>query len=245
MENGLDTFHQKRTRQPKPRLPSLYHDLRGGLATLTEMALVIWLFSQDQRSWNPWLCTGGGHKGYSAIDQAAQQIVETEITHLHQQTAIDLYLELWQCFDMMVEACLNLACHRHGADNAYLRLHAKMHQAMKYYVRHKFGISNDYNTFAAHPWHGAGQGAADATLQFIALSDMLISAYHTKVAPITMTDPTNNLTILRSLKAFINGIVLHVSVTPMTTYKTLKQKAQDQLHWWNKLIQVTRGSLNH
>jgi len=33
-------------------------------------------------------------KGCSAIDQAAQQIVETEITHLCQQTAIDLYLEL-------------------------------------------------------------------------------------------------------------------------------------------------------
>jgi len=74
---------------------------------------------------------GGSHKGRSAIDQATQQIVETEITHLHQQTAIDLYLDLWQCFDMMVEACHNLACRRHGADDAYLRLHTKMHQAMK------------------------------------------------------------------------------------------------------------------
>jgi len=188
---------------------------------------------------------GGGRKGHSAIDQAAQQIVETEITHLHQQTAINLYLDLRQCFDMMVEACHNLACRRHGADDAYLRLHAKTHQAMKYYVRHKFGISNNYNTFAAHPWHGAGQGAADAALWYIALSDTLIDAYHTKVATIAMSDPVNNVTILRSLKAFIDDVVLHASANPLTTYKTLKQQAQDQLRWWNKLIQVTGGSLNH
>jgi len=94
--------------------------------------------------------------------------------------------------------------------------------------------------------HGMAQAnAADAALQYIALSDMLIDAYHTKVAPITMTDPMSNLTILRSLKAFINDIVLHASVTPTTTYETLKQKAQDQLRWWNKLVQVTGGSLNH
>jgi len=37
---------------------------------------------------------GGGRKGHSAIDQAAQQIVETKITHLRQQTAINLYLDL-------------------------------------------------------------------------------------------------------------------------------------------------------
>jgi len=130
---------------------------------------------------------------------------------------------------MMVKACHNLACRHHGADNAYLRLHAKMHQAMKYFVCHKFGISTDYNTFAAHPWHGAGQGAANAALHYIALSDTLIDAYHTKVAPKMMTDPMNTLTIFWSLKAFIDDVVLHAMVNPQTTYETLKQQAQDQL----------------
>jgi len=107
---------------------------------------------------------GRGCKGCSAIDQATQQIIKTEVIHLCQNTAIDLYLDLCQCFDMMVKACHNLACHCHGADDAYLRLHAKTHQAMKYYVCHKFGISTNYNTFAAHPWHGAGQGVANVAL---------------------------------------------------------------------------------
>jgi len=101
----------------------------------------------------------------------------------------------------MVEACHNLACCRHGTDITYLCLHAKMHQAMKYYVRHKFGMSSQYNTFTQHPWHGAGQGAADAAVQYIVLSDTIIDAYHSKIAPIGLTDPLKAITIMQSLKA--------------------------------------------
>jgi len=136
---------------------------------------------------------GGGQKGRSAIDQAVEHIVETEIVHLRQQPSIDIYLNLCTCFDLMVEACHNLACHCHGVDVAYLRLYAKTHQAMKYYVRHKFGISTQYNTFSQHPWHGTGQGAADAALWYIILLDTLIDAYHTKVAPSSLHDPMKRI----------------------------------------------------
>jgi len=108
---------------------------------------------------------GGGRKGRSAIDQATHQIVETETIHLNQRTTIDMYLDLRACFDMMVEACHNLACRRHGAADEYLRLHARTHQLMRYFVRHKFGVSAGHNMFTQYPWHGAGQGAADAALR--------------------------------------------------------------------------------
>jgi len=45
---------------------------------------------------------GRCHKGRSTIDQATQQIVETEIMHLNQCKAINLYLDLRACFNMMV-----------------------------------------------------------------------------------------------------------------------------------------------
>jgi len=161
---------------------------------------------------------GGGHKGHSAIDQAAQQIIKTEVIHLHQNTTINLYLDLRQCFDMMVKACHNLACHRHGAEDAYLKLHEKMHKAMKYYVCHKFAVSKDCNTSKSHPWHGAGQGTADAALWYIALSDTLIDAYHTKVVPQMMSNPLNSLTILQSLNTFIDNVVIHATANTQTPY---------------------------
>jgi len=187
---------------------------------------------------------GGGRKGRSAIDQATQQIVETESIHLTQRPALDLYLDLKACFDMMVEACHNLACRRHGADVAYLRLHARTHQLMRYYVRHKFGVSAEFNTSEQHPWHGAGQGAADAALRYIVLSDTLIDAYHAKVAPTLMHDPTQLLAVIRSLKAFIDDVVLHAKANHDGNINDLMSTAQNNLRWWNQLVQVTGGSLN-
>jgi len=126
---------------------------------------------------------GGGWKGRSAIDQATQQVIETEIIRLNQRLALDLFLDLRHCFDYMVEACHNMECRRHGAADDYLRLHAQTHRMMRYYVRHKYGVLLEYNTFEDHPWHGAGQGAANAALRYIALSDSLINAYHAHFQP--------------------------------------------------------------
>jgi len=64
---------------------------------------------------------------------------------------------------------------------------------MKYYIWHKYGVSEDYNTFEQHPWHGAGQGAADVALWYIALSDSLIDAYHSKIQPWIIKDPTKSM----------------------------------------------------
>jgi len=77
---------------------------------------------------------GGGRKGRSAIDQAVQHVIENKIIHLQQRSTLDSYLNLRTCFNLMVEACHNLACRRHGVDIAYLKLHARTHKVMKYYV---------------------------------------------------------------------------------------------------------------
>jgi len=63
---------------------------------------------------------GGGWKGRSAIDQATQQVIKSEIITLHQNPAIDMFLDAHHCFDLMVEACHNMACCRHGAAVDYL-----------------------------------------------------------------------------------------------------------------------------
>ena len=114
---------------------------------------------------------GGCHKGHSTIGM--QQNIKMELIKLNQWPAIDLFLEAHHCFNLMVEACHNMTCHQHGTVDNYLWLHAQTHHLMKCYVCHKYGISKDYNTFDQHPWHGAGQGAADAALQYIVLSDTL------------------------------------------------------------------------
>jgi len=114
---------------------------------------------------------------------------------------------------------------------------------MKYYVRHKFGVSTEHNTFEEHPWHGAGQGAANVALWYIALSDVLIDASHEQIQPTILHDPMLTLSVIQSIKAFIDDVAMSGS-TPSNSYNELIQKAQNQLRWWNSLIKVTGGALN-
>jgi len=105
-------------------------------------------------------------------------------------------------------------------------------------------VSTVYNTFEQHPWHGAGQGAADAALRYIVLSDTLIDAYHTKVAPQLMHDPATLIAIQQSLKAFIDDVVLHATSNAPDNLTELQQRATTQLTWWAQLVKVTGGDLN-
>jgi len=81
-------------------------------------------------------------------------------------------------------------------------------------------------------------------LRYIVLSDTLIDAYHTKIAPQMMHDPTTLITIQRSLKAFIDNVVLHATSSTADDLAALQQQAQSQLQWWAQLVQVTGGELN-
>jgi len=143
----------------------------------------------------------------------------------------------------MVEACHNLACRRHGAADDYLKLHAQTHRLMKYYIWHRYGVSTGYNTFKSPPWHGAGQGAADAALRYIALSDSLINPYHSQFQPCILQDPTLTMQIIKSIKAFIDDMAMSTSDTCIQ-FPQLVELAQSQLHWWNHLVQSSGGALN-
>ncbi len=113
---------------------------------------------------------------------------------------------------------------------------------MKYYVRHKYGVSEDYNTFDQHPWHGAGQGAADAALRYIVLSDTLIDAYHAQIQPWIIQDPTLTIVVVKSIKAFIDDVAMSVGYD--LPLQILMERAQTQLQWWHQLIQASGGALN-
>ncbi len=114
---------------------------------------------------------------------------------------------------------------------------------MKYFIQHKYRVSQDFNTFDLHPWHGAGQGAADAALCYIVLSDLLIDTYNAKAQPWTIHDPTLTLPLLKSLKAFIDDVVMSAGGMH-NNLQDLVKATQSQVQWWNKLIQASGGTLN-
>jgi len=52
------------------------------------------------------------------------------------------------------------------------------------------------------------QGAADAALHYIVLSDTLIDAYHAHIQPSIIPGPTLTLTITKSIKSFIDDFAM-------------------------------------
>ncbi len=133
MANGLDDVSQKWSRWPRHQSLAMHHDFWSRLAAPAQMALFLWFFTLNRTRPYP--------------DQALQIVAESELVRLIQRPTVDLFLDMQHCFDLMVKACHNMACRRHGATDDYLRLHAQTHRLMKYYVWHKFGISPKYNMF--------------------------------------------------------------------------------------------------
>jgi len=90
--------------------------------------------------------------------------------------------------------------------------HACTHQAMKYYIQHKFGVcfkQMQHISTTPMAWSRTGSGWC-STKVYCALgcTDWCVSH---QGAPQLMQDPTTLLTIQRSLTAFIKDVVLHNS----------------------------------
>jgi len=77
----------------------------------------------------------------------------------------------------------------------------------------------------------------------IALSDTLIDAYHEKIQPWCLQDPATTITILKSIKAFIDDVAMSVG-SPQLQFQDLTLRAEQQLQWWNNLLQASGGALN-
>jgi len=135
---------------------------------------------------------GGGHKGQSAIDLACKIVVTYDVCRITKEEATMVSNDLVECFDQMIENCHNLSCHQLGADLQYLKLHAQMQQQQRYYIKHAFRPSIKYYTFSEeHPWYGAGQGAGDALVCWLAQSHSLITAYQSQACPYMASNPTS------------------------------------------------------
>ncbi len=106
---------------------------------------------------------GGGRPGRSAIDLAITKVLSYEIAETLRLRVIVVDNDTTACFDRMLEAPNNLACLQHGADPRYIKLHAQTQKELKYYLKHKYGISAKYNSHSdSHPWYGMGQGAGNS-----------------------------------------------------------------------------------
>jgi len=149
------------------------------------------------------------------------------------------------CFDHMIKAPNNLTCLQHRASPQYIKLHAQTQKELQYHLKHKYGMSDNYNTHSINqPWHGMGQGARDTSNQWVISTDSMSNAYSHKANGWTIPSPIKQLTQKQTLKAFIDDINLFISQPPATNETTFLSMAQEDINHWHGILHATGGELN-
>jgi len=145
----------------------------------------------------------------------------------------------------MLEAPNNLACLQHGADPRYVKLHAQTQRELRYHLKHKYGISEGYNTHSdTQPWYRMGQGTGDASNQWVIGSDSMIDAYQTKAHGWQIPSPVPQESITLTLKSFIDDINLFIGQTPNISETEFHTRVQQDINRWHGILKATGGELN-
>jgi len=201
------------------------------------------------RSKKAWCITnnqGGGRTSQSTIDLAITKVLSYKVADILHLCVIIVDNDATVCFDRMIEAQNNLACLQHGANPHYIKLHAQTQHKLKYYLKHKYRISEDHNTHTtAQPWYGMGQGAGNACNRWVIGTDSMATAYTTGAHGWTIPSPYQLDSHKQDLKAFINDINLFIDKTENTTEANFLTTAQANIDQWHGLLHATGGELNN
>jgi len=145
----------------------------------------------------------------------------------------------------MIEAPNNLTCLQHGADPKYIQLHAQTQRELRYHLKHKFGISQEFNHHqVTQPWYGMGQGAGDTCNRWVTGSDSLANAYQEHAHGWTILSPTAPEQLTQSWKAFIHDVNLFIGKPKTASEDKFLNMSQTNTNWWHGLLRATGGELN-
>jgi len=149
------------------------------------------------------------------------------------------------CFDQMIEAPNNLACLQHGADPKYIALHAQTQRKLQYHLKHKYGISPEYNSHTIEqPWYGMGQGAGDASNHWVIGTDSMANAYTKKAHGWTIPSPSAQHPIRQDMAAFIDDVNLFIGKPNNVTEEEFLAIIQADINHWHGILRATGGELN-
>jgi len=188
---------------------------------------------------------GGGQLGCSAIDLAITKVLSYEIADTMRMRVIIVDNDTTACFDHMIEAPNSLvACLQHSADPKYISLHTQTQCKLCYHLKHKYGISPEYNSHTTkQPWYGMGQGARDASNCWVIGTDSMANAYSEKAQGWTIPSPSAQHSIRQDLLAFIDDINLFIGKPNNTTEEEFLAIAQANINQWHGILCMTGGEL--
>jgi hypothetical protein len=151
----------------------------------------------------------GSRPGRSAIAMGTCKVIMYEIIRIQRLSGGVIYNDAKACYDRIIENLSNLALLQHGLQLPIAQLHATRFQQIKYFIKHKLGISsNSHQHNHPAPVFGVGQGACDAPSCWCFICDALIKVYKSLgTDAIILSSITNMLDDLK-ISAFVGDTAL-------------------------------------
>ncbi len=146
---------------------------------------------------------------------------------------------------MTIEACANLSCLSHGADLRYICLHGQTHQRTRYYPKHLFGMSQQYNQHTPeHPWYGTGQGTGNIAIRWTLISHLLITAYQSEATPWRIKSALCDTIVKLDIDTFVDDTKIIHGDEGAANIGDILRIVQDSFRQWRGLLHASGGTLN-
>jgi len=189
---------------------------------------------------------GGGCPGHSTIDLALPKVLSYKVAKTLQLWVIIVDNDTTACFNSMVKP--QTTWHVYNmvwTHYAYIKLHAQTQKELQYHLKHKYGISPDFNSHQEiHPWYGMGQGSRDGCNWWVIGTDSVTDADNEEAHQWKIRPPDGTSPVTQSINAFIDDVHLFIGKQPDTTKEQFLSQAQQDIHCWHGILCTTGGKLN-
>ena len=158
----------------------------------------------------------GTMPGHGSLDPVFIKELEYEMARLTRRPLIHFDNDAASCYDRIPCFLANLASRKYGMDKRVCIVQARTLEQAKYYLKTKFGISDEY---AQHtqlcPWFGTGQGSGNSPFYWLLISSTLYDVYCSKTTGgATYTSPDTTLTVKIHLLGFVDDVNNRTNLNP-------------------------------
>ena len=133
-----------------------------------------------------------------------KQYIYSNITHSPMATVDN---DAKSCYDRIVATLALLMSNKFGAPDEFCRTVGSTLRTMQFSIRTAMGDSpKTYSHSSDTPIHGVGQGGTASPTLWLLLSSILFDCYQRKAHGMTMSDPTDSISINQWLESIVDDL---------------------------------------
>jgi hypothetical protein len=239
MARNSDNNARERTRTPKTPSITSHPSSRSGSQPADKILLArrfVW-HAEDHKAFGE--AQAGSRPGRSAIYVV---VLQKELTYdlaartLYNQAMMEN--DVKACFDRMIPSLVMVSLRAYGIPEEIVCLLGNTLEKMRYRIKMKTGISTKYYQHsAAAPIYGTGQGRAAPPCFWLLTSIILFNIMAKLAHGVSFTDPQQQETLQRSMKAFVDDTDVAVNdAEGQHTSQELAQILHHDAQHWEKLL---------